>query len=152
MSWTNEVAALMQTAQILATKPGGVTLSEAAVCALPLVLFDQIPGPETANGARFAAAEAAVVVHGSDETASEILRLLHDRNKLNRMAVNARKLARTEAANAIAKLIIELIEHSPDRENVWCESKILANYRKAFLLRREAGEKVAFDRQDEIGS
>ena len=152
INWTSEVAALMQTADILATKPGGVTLSEAAACGLPLVLFDQIPGPEASNAARFSAAEAAVVTRDSDETASEILRLLHERENLNRMAANARKLARTDAANAVAELVKEIIEYSPERENVWRESEIMANYRKAFLLWREAEEKIALDRQNEIGS
>ena len=152
ISWTNEVAALMQAADILATKPGGVTLSEAAACGVPLVLFDQIPGPEAANVERFSAAEAAVVTRDSDETASEILRLLRERENLNRMAANARKLARNDAANAVAELVKETIEHSPERENVWRESEIMANYRKAFFLWREADEKTAFDRQNEIGS
>ena len=151
-NWTNEIAALMQAADILATKPGGVTLSEAAACGLPLVLFDQIPGPEASNAARFAAAEAAVVTRGTDETASEILRLLRERENLNQMAANARKLARTDAANAVAELVKETIEHSPECENVWRESKRMANYRKAFFLWREADEKTAFDRQNEIGN
>ncbi len=152
INWTNEVAALMRAADILATKPGGVTLSEAAACGVPMVLFDAIPGPETANAARFAVAEAAVNAHGSDQTVSEILRLLGDRESLNRMAANVRKLARTDAANVIAKLVKEIIERSPERENVWQKSERMANYRKAFLLWREAEEKTAFDRQNNLES
>ncbi len=152
INWTNEVAALMQTADVLATKPGGVTLSEAAACGVPLVLFDAIPGPETANAAHFAAAEAAVNTHGSDQTVSEILRLLGDRGSLNRMAANVRKLARTDAATVIARMVKEIIEHSPERESVWQESERMESYRKAFLLWREADEKSALARQNKLGS
>src|SRR5256714_12016059 len=60
LGWTDDVAALMQSASVLLTKPGGVTLAEAAECALPVVMFDRIPGPERLNAKRFADAGAGV--------------------------------------------------------------------------------------------
>ena len=104
IGWTNAVAELMQTAQILATKPGGVTLSEAVACALPLVLFDRIPGPEDANTARFVEAGAALSTENPQETAEEIVRLLRDDEKLRAMAFNCRKLARPNSVKRIVEL------------------------------------------------
>ena len=106
LSWTAEVAALMQTAQILATKPGGVTLAEAAVSGLPLVLFDHIPGPEEINAERFAKAGAAVITRGTDETAQTILNLLGERQTLSIMAEHAKLLAQPEAAACIVQMAI----------------------------------------------
>ena len=104
IGWTNSIAELMQTAQILATKPGGVTLSEAAACALPLVLFDRIPGPEDANTARFVEAGAAISTENPQETADEIVRLLNDGEQLRAMSSNCRKLARPDAVRRIVEL------------------------------------------------
>ncbi len=104
VGWTNAVAELMQTAQILATKPGGVTLSEAAACALPLVLFDRIPGPEDANTTRFVEAGAAISTENPQETADEIVRLLNDGEQLRAMVSNCRKLARPDAVRRIVEL------------------------------------------------
>lgn len=132
LAWTNEVAALMQTAAILVTKPGGVTLSEAAVCGLPMVFFDAIPGPEESNAARFAANGAGVSTRGSDETATEVLRLLNDKNELREMAHNCRKLARPNAAAEIVGLILEKIEAAPQVEKNYSTAKKPANSRRIF--------------------
>ena len=103
IGWTNLIAPLMQIARILATKPGGVTLSEAAVCSLPLVLFDGIPGPEDANAARFVEAGAAVATENPPETADEILRLLKDDEQLRAMSEKCAALARPNAARIIVE-------------------------------------------------
>lgn len=116
LAWTSSIAELMRTATILATKPGGLTLSEAAACGLPLVLFDRIPGPEEANAARFTRAGAAVSTKDSRETAFEILRLLQDGEKLQKMSKNCRALARPNAAREIVRLALQEI-NSPNEEN-----------------------------------
>ena len=104
VGWTNSIAELMQTAQVLATKPGGVTLSEAAACALPLVLFDRIPGPEDANTVRFVEAGAAISTENPKQTADEIVRLLHDGEKLQEMSADCRQSVRPDAARRIVEL------------------------------------------------
>ena len=106
LEWTKEVAALMQTAQILATKPGGVTLAEAATAALPLVLFDAIPGPEEVNARRFSGAGAAVRTRGTDDTAETVLKLLGDKQKSGEMAQRARLMAQPEAAASIVQMAL----------------------------------------------
>lgn len=44
--WTDAVDQLMRAADVLVTKPGGMTLTEAACVGLPLVCVNPIPGPE----------------------------------------------------------------------------------------------------------
>ncbi len=109
LNWTDQVAALMQISSILVTKPGGLTLSEAAACRLPLVLFDPIPGPEESNAARFVAADAAIMTRGSAETTAAVLRLLRERVGLCEMSANIAKLARPDAAREIANFVLEKI-------------------------------------------
>lgn len=111
IGWTDRVAALMQSAAVLATKPGGVTLSEAAVCGLPIVFFDAIPGPEVSNAARFVDAGAGSQTTGSEETAVEILRLVNDKNALSAMVDHCRKLAHPKAAVDIVRLVLAELQN-----------------------------------------
>ena len=107
IAWTDRVADLMRISEVLVTKPGGLTLSEAAVCGLPMVLFDAIPGPEESNAARFVEAGAGIQTFDSDETVNEVLRLLKDKNGLSLMAKRCREIAQPNAAGNIVKLILD---------------------------------------------
>ena len=106
LGWTDDVAALMQAASVLLTKPGGVTLAEAAECALPVVMFDRIPGPERLNAKRFADAGAGVTVRGPREAAAAAELLLRDERVCAAMSLRARELARPLAASDIARLAL----------------------------------------------
>lgn len=105
--WTEQIAELMHAAQVLATKPGGVTTAEAASCGLPIVLFDAIPGPELCNAQRFVEACAGLATHGTNETANAVFTLLSDEELRRRMAHSSMQLATPEAAKKIARLAIE---------------------------------------------
>ena len=136
VGWTSLIAELMSAADILATKPGGLTLSEAAACGLPCVLFDAIPGPEETNADYFVAHEAGIQTHGSQETAAEILRLLENLLEKTRLAANIKKLARIEASEKIVGIITETLRCST-AERIFAPSKKLSAYRKAFAVWRK---------------
>src|SRR5215831_3576775 len=103
LDWTDDIAALMQTASVLITKPGGLTTAEAAVCGLPLVMFDAIPGPEERNAARLLAAGAGVMTSNASDTAAAALALLDDEQMRRRMSSCAAMHARPEASVLIAQ-------------------------------------------------
>lgn len=137
IDWTNEVAALMQAASILATKPGGVTLSEAAACELPLVLFDAIPGPETINARKFVEAGAAILAKNSTDAARQILRLLADEERLKLMSENCRALSKTDAASEIVRLAASRIDFSKTANVSRFAPKKLSTSRRVYgFLRR----------------
>ena len=114
VGWTDDVAALMQAARILVTKPGGLTISEAALCSLPVVFFDPIPGAEFVNARRMVDAGAAVVTRGPSETARAIISLLNDKTSTDVMALRSQAMARPNARKEIATLAIGLL--APARE------------------------------------
>jgi processive 1,2-diacylglycerol beta-glucosyltransferase len=106
LGWTDDIAALMQAAEVLVTKPGGVTTAEAAACQLPMILFDAIPGPEQSNARLFADAGAAVITRGPTETADAVLQLVYNERLRRVMAARSGMLARPSAAIEIARLIL----------------------------------------------
>jgi processive 1,2-diacylglycerol beta-glucosyltransferase len=109
LGWTDEVAALMQAARLLVTKPGGLTISEAALCSLPVVFFDPIPGAEFVNAKRMVDAGAAVIAQGPVETARAIVSLLRADESTDAMALRSNKMARATARREIARLALNLL-------------------------------------------
>jgi len=106
LGWTDDVPALMQVASALITKPGGLTISEATASALPLVLFDAIPGPERRNAQRLAEAGAGIWRNGAHQAADAAVQLLHNEDTRQRMSAKAKTLACPEAAAKIAQLAL----------------------------------------------
>lgn len=106
LNWTDDIPALMQAASVLVSKPGGLTTAEAAMCALPVVMFDAIPGPEQRNAELITAAGAGVLTNGPRQAAAAALTLLRDPKLRRRMSANAGRLARPDAAQRIARLAL----------------------------------------------
>lgn len=130
VGWTSLIAELMQAADVLATKPGGLTLSEAAACNLPCVLFDAIPGPEEENARWFVGQGAGIKTRGSEETAFEILRLLENPRERRQMSECAGKLARIDASEKIVNAVLETLANAEAVEKIFSPSKRLSAYRK----------------------
>jgi processive 1,2-diacylglycerol beta-glucosyltransferase len=110
LGWTDEVAALMHAATVLVSKPGGLTLTEAGLSALPVVMFDAIPGPEKRNAERLARFGAGIMTGGIQETITAVLALLRDERLRRWMSANAAALARPDAASVIARLALGGVE------------------------------------------
>jgi processive 1,2-diacylglycerol beta-glucosyltransferase len=106
VGWTDDVAALMRAASLLVTKPGGVTISEAALCGLPTVLFDSLPGPEQSNAARLTSRGAALLTRGIEETVAAAISLLRDEQTRRDMSLKASQLASPDAATNIARIVL----------------------------------------------
>ena len=109
IGWTEEVAALMQAACLLVTKPGGLTISEAARCSLPVIFFDPIPGAEFVNAKRMVDAGAALITRGPAETARAITSLLQDGESTDAMSFRSHTMARPNARREIASLALDLL-------------------------------------------
>ncbi len=136
LPWTDDVAALMRAADLLVTKPGGVTLAEAAACHLPFVLFDAIPGPEETNALRFTDAGAALMTRGGRQTAAVVLELLNDQAKLNAMRENVKQLAHPDAASKIGRLAVRVLSAKTNNRPIF-ESRavdLLANKGPVLIL------------------
>jgi len=98
----------MRTATILVTKPGGLTIAEAALCSLPMVFFDPIPGAEFVNAKRAVDAGAAVIADGASETVAKVVSLLGDETRRRVMFSSANKIARVNARTEIAQCVMEI--------------------------------------------
>ena len=103
--FTQRAQLLMRASDILVTKPGALTMSEAFILGLPAVLHDPIPGPEEENAVYATEHDAAVWVHPGESLADAVRELLEDPARLAALGAGARACGRPDAALAIARVL-----------------------------------------------
>ena len=103
--YTDEAKKLMAAADLLITKPGALTISEAFALGTPLLLHDPIPGPETENAVYATRHGAAVWLHPGEKLAAAVTEIFQG-DSLQRMHEQALKRARPLASQKIVKIIL----------------------------------------------
>lgn len=106
--YTDQVHFLMRGADLLITKPGALTISEAFVLGLPMLLHDPIPGPETENAIYATHHGAAVWLHPGEDIAAAVNGLLQD-TRLETMGHAAICCSHPLAAAAIAQRLTDMM-------------------------------------------
>ncbi|BAD39737.1 putative UDP-glucuronosyltransferase [Symbiobacterium thermophilum IAM 14863] len=110
LGFTDQVLDHMREADLLVTKPGGITCAEALALGLPMLLLDPLPGPEEENAAYLAGSGAARVV-GVKRLAGAADDLLFRRpERLAAMAAAARQAGHPASALAIAAEVLALAD------------------------------------------
>lgn len=101
----NEMPDFMQAADILVTKAGPGTISEAFIAGLPMVLYSRLPGQEDGN-VSYVTSHGAGVWAPRQEVIVAVLRDWIDQpDELHRVARASRRLARPDAARKIAHIL-----------------------------------------------
>ncbi len=95
---------LMAISDLLLTKPGGLTSSEALAMGKPLFVLNPIPGQEAANSDFLLQRGAAVKVNRIDDIPFQLDQLLGSK-KLMTMARSAKELGRPNAAADICRAV-----------------------------------------------
>ena len=105
--YTDRIGELMGAADVLLTKPGALTLTEAMAMRLPMLLHEPIPGPETDNARYMSGHGAAIWLHAGDNPAYVLQQLLSDRQKLEDMAEAEERHRKRDTVDRIMALIKE---------------------------------------------
>lgn len=79
--FTDKVALYMNSADVLLSKPGGLSSTEAAVANIPFVIVNAIPGCESKNAAYFESEGMAINTRNNREAAETALSLINDSAK-----------------------------------------------------------------------
>jgi processive 1,2-diacylglycerol beta-glucosyltransferase len=107
LGYVERVDELFRIASCMVTKPGGITLSEAAAVGVPVILYKPVPGQEKENALFFQENEAALVVNRSEEVFDAVSSLLQDDKKLRRMKRNIKRLHHPNSSLTIMEDIIK---------------------------------------------
>ncbi len=99
---------LMAATDLILTKPGGLTTSEALAMGKPLLILNPIPGQEAANSDFLLEQGAAVKVNCLEDLPFKLTNLL-DSKKLAQMSGAARELGKPRAAASVCEAVLQRV-------------------------------------------
>lgn len=105
----------MHAADLLLTKPGGLSVSEALVARLPMVLVKPLGGQEERNTRYLVSRGAALYASTEPEIAAAAQQLLGRAPERRQILARAESLRRPEAAADVAAIVRHMVSHEPLR-------------------------------------
>jgi processive 1,2-diacylglycerol beta-glucosyltransferase len=108
--WADTIPELMAAADLLITKPGGLTTAEALSAGLPMILTQPIPGPEVRHVGYLEKLGVAVQAKTLEEIPQLVTRMLSTPQALAEMSHRQREMSRPAAAHAIAQVSRAVLE------------------------------------------
>ena len=109
--YANNVDELMEAADIIVSKPGGMTTSECLSKGLPMVIINPLPGQEERNANFLLEQGIAVRVNDLVDLADEVEILFKSPERLKGMTKAAYASGKPHAADDIARLVMGLPSH-----------------------------------------
>ena len=107
IEFSNEVPKLMAIANLVVTKPGGLTTSESLASHLPMVVINPIPGQEEENAEFLESKNIAIWIKKSDDSKEIIKNLLNNKEKISIMKENTKILARPNSTRDICDVLFK---------------------------------------------
>lgn len=105
--YTDKIDELMSIADLVITKPGGLTTAEALARKLPMIIIRPIPGQEQSNTAYLTGKNVALKISKSAEIIPALEGLLKNPEKMSMMSEAAGRIGRPDSSFQIAKLLLE---------------------------------------------
>ncbi len=109
LGFTDQMDELLTAADLVVSKPGGLTTSEVLARGAVLVIVNPIPGQESRNSDFLLENGAAIKVNNVSILAYKITTLLRDAERLTRLKDNARQLGHPRAAFDVLSESLRLI-------------------------------------------
>ena len=113
LGFTDNVDVYMDAADVLITKPGGLTTSEAMAKGVPLILMNPIPGQEERNMEFLVNSGAAIMVTKGFTVEQALHQLFGNEWRRELMIEAIRNLGKPDAANKLYEFIEENVYKKP---------------------------------------
>jgi processive 1,2-diacylglycerol beta-glucosyltransferase len=108
IGFTDQMDELMACADLVVSKPGGLTTSESLARGCAMAIVNPIPGQESRNSDFLLENGAAVKVNNVATMAHKLTKLLGDERELKRLKMNAKRLGKPRAAYDVAEMALAL--------------------------------------------
>jgi len=109
LGYTRRIDEYMAAADVIVSKPGGLTASEALCRGAAMLIVDPIPGQEARNSDDLLEGGAAVKVNNPASLSYKLTSLLTTPGRLESLRAGARQLAQPRAAFEIADHALRLL-------------------------------------------
>lgn len=105
--YTNEVPELMSISDLVVTKPGGLTITEALASGLPIVVINPIPGQEVENAEFLEKKGVAVWIRKTENPFDAVKELLENPEQIKHMKIRSKIMAKKNSTKDICKIIMD---------------------------------------------
>ena len=105
--FTKQVELYLAACDVLLSKPGGLSTTEAAVAGTPMVHIHAIPGCETCNARFFASHSMALHAENNAQAAADAWKLANHPDKADAMRQLQHRFIRPDAADRIAEEVLK---------------------------------------------
>lgn len=102
--FVNNMQELMETADVVVGKGGGLTITESFSRTKPVIIFDPVPGQEMRNALMAEKYHAGFLVRSPKEAADRIREIAGDKACLERLKEGTRNISKPESARKIAEI------------------------------------------------
>lgn len=116
--FTKEMHNYLTAADIIISKPGGLTTAESMATGTPMVIVNPIPGQETRNTDMLLEAGVAVKINDLPLLWYQVETMLTEEGKLEEMQAKARALGDPQAAFKVARWVLDFMETSASSADV----------------------------------
>lgn len=106
--FVRNVHELMRASDLVITKPGGLSSSEALAANTPMMIINPIPGQEQRNSDYLLENGAATILHQITDGAYYVEKILRDQERLAQMIQSTRRIGRKDAAFDIVRRVMQL--------------------------------------------
>jgi processive 1,2-diacylglycerol beta-glucosyltransferase len=110
IGFTTQIDELMAVADVVVSKPGGLTTSEVLARGAAMVIVNPIPGQESRNSDFLLENGAAIKINNIGTMKMKLEKLLGDPRRLKEMKANAMKLARPNAAFDVGRIALRFAQ------------------------------------------
>jgi processive 1,2-diacylglycerol beta-glucosyltransferase len=122
----------MAISDLLITKPGGLTTSEAIAMELPMLLYKPLPGQERENAEFLVQQQVALLAEEESSLKDELLDLIQNPFKLSAMRQNTTQFHTKKAAFKATDVIMEM---KTSKRSRWGHASVPSNYLLEILLK-----------------
>ena len=105
--YTNEVPELMSISDIVVTKPGGLTITEALASGLPIVVINPIPGQEVENAEFLEKKGVAIWIRKTENPNDAVKDLLENPEQIKHMKIRSKLMAKKNSTKDICRIIMD---------------------------------------------
>ncbi|GAE25286.1 diglucosyldiacylglycerol synthase [Halalkalibacter wakoensis JCM 9140] len=110
IGYTDEFTKYLRASDLVISKAGGLTVSEALACETPLLIYEPVPGHEEDNAQFLLDCQSAFKAEQIEEIAHHTENILFNHAVYDQLVQNARKLKKPDAAKQIAYAIKRLTQ------------------------------------------
>jgi processive 1,2-diacylglycerol beta-glucosyltransferase len=108
IGFTETIHELMAVADLVISKPGGLTTSEVLASGAAMAIINPVPGQETRNSDFLLENGAAIKINNVATLPYKLSKLLSDEGRLRQLKQNSVRLGRPQAAFEVAKIALRL--------------------------------------------